>query len=132
MQNSAQPYLFSALGDLPSLELRDPTKISKITKGPWADPALRGSRIGCWAQVNLFHGDMAKAVTDPMGYIQLFDEVYLHLKKISGLGTCVSNITFAADKKWSCQQICSSQEILNSLTLSDDLELNQILKSNLL
>lgn len=131
MQNSAQHYLFSALGDLPSLELRDPTKISKITKGPWADLALRGSRIGCWARVNIFHGDMAKAATDPWDTYSCLKK-FIYISRKSVVWGCVSNITFAADKKWSCQQICSSQEILNSLTLSDDLELNQILKSNLL
>lgn len=50
---------------------------------------------------------------------QLFDDVYLHLKKFSraavGPGSLVaSQVAFAAVLKWSSQQICSSQEIFNS------------------
>lgn len=75
---------------------------------------------------------MAKTATDPWDAFSCLMKFIYVLKKSVVWGHVVSNITFAADQKWSHQQIYSSQEISNSLTWSDDLELNQILKSNLL
>lgn len=87
--------------------------------------ALRRRKGGCRAAPSaalmLFHGAGATAALAlthrPLGCIQLFNEVYLHLKKFICTAVVpgahvVNEVTFAAVSRRNLQEICSSQEIL--------------------